>query len=166
MLRVNRPWPPGGPPVAKTTPTPPTVLIIFGAGGDLTWRKLIPAIYHLSVDGWVDERSAVIGVDIKPMNDDEYRQYLRKGVEQSGRDKFDHDKWAASTGHISYLASDFGDPKTYATLAARIADLEKQWGCPAQHIFYLAIAPRFIGTVTSQIEAAGFAKDRERTRVV
>src|SRR5947209_4979806 len=156
----------GRPTVVKYNRPDPTVLVIFGAGGDLTWRKLIPAIYHLAHDGWLDERFAVIGVDYKPKADDEYRQTLREGMTRAGRTKFDAAKWDAFAGHVSYLTGDFTDPKTYAALAERFAALDKQWGEPAQRIFYLAIAPRFIGAVTGQIEAAGFAQDRERTRVV
>ena len=58
----------------------PTVLVIFGAGGDLTWRKLIPAVYNLYGDGWIDDRFAVIGVDLKPMDDAGFRESLRQGV--------------------------------------------------------------------------------------
>ncbi|MFO0807507.1 MAG: glucose-6-phosphate dehydrogenase [Gemmataceae bacterium] len=152
--------------MAKSTKPEPTVLVIFGAGGDLTWRKLIPAIYHLEQDGWLEGGFSVIGVDIKPMSDDEYRDSLRKGIEQAGRTTFDAEKWAKYASHISYLPADFSHPDTYARLGAKFAEFEAKLGGPAQHIFYLAIAPRFIGTVTEQIEAAGFAKDRVRTRVV
>ncbi len=153
--------------MAKSAKPEPTILVIFGAGGDLTWRKLIPAIYHLSQDGWLEAGFHVIGVDHKPMTDDEYRESLRKGIEQSGRTKFDADKWAELARHVTYLTADFSSPDTYVKLGEKFAALEKEWGISAsQHIFYLAIAPRFIGVVTGQIEAAGFANDRERTRIV
>src|SRR5207253_8444334 len=62
--------------VAQSNQPQPTVLVIFGAGGSLTWRKLIPAIYHLSKDGWLDDRFAVIGMDRKALSNDEYRANL------------------------------------------------------------------------------------------
>jgi glucose-6-phosphate 1-dehydrogenase len=152
--------------VAQPNQPQATTLVIFGAGGDLTWRKLIPAIYHLVKDGWLDERFAVIGIDRKPLSDDEYRTYLRDKIMQSSRTKFDEAKWQTFATHITYMNADFSAPETYRLLSERFAGFEKAWNSPSQHIFYLAIAPRFIGTVTGLIEAAGLAKDRERTRVV
>ena len=152
--------------MAKTNQPDPTVLVIFGAGGDLTWRKLIPAIYHLSQDGWLDDRCAVIGIDRKDMSDDAYRASLRDKLPESSRTKFDQEKWNTFAQHITYMNADFSNADTYKQLGERFAAFEKQWGSPIQRIFYLAIAPRFIGTVTGLLESSKLARDRERTRVV
>ncbi|MFN2219404.1 MAG: glucose-6-phosphate dehydrogenase, partial [Anaerolineae bacterium] len=63
----------------------PATIVIFGAGGDLTWRKLVPALYNLSLDGYLPARFAVIGVDRKEMTDDDFREHLRDGVDQFSR---------------------------------------------------------------------------------
>jgi glucose-6-phosphate 1-dehydrogenase len=152
--------------MAKNNQPEPTVLVIFGAGGDLTWRKLIPAIYHLSKDGWLDDRCAVIGIDRKDMSDDAYRASLRDKLPESSRTKFDQEKWNVFAQHITYMNADFSNPETYKQIGDRFAAFEKQWGSPIQRIFYLAIAPRFIGTVTGLLESSKLVRDRERTRVV
>lgn len=152
--------------MAKSVNPDPTVLVIFGAGGDLTWRKLIPAIYHLVRDGWLDDQFAVIGIDRKAMSDDEYRAGLRTKIMEAGRTKFDEEKWQAFASHVTYMNADFSNPETYRQIGERFAGFEKTWNSPAQRIFYLAIAPRFIGTVTGLIESAKLAKDKQKARVV
>ncbi len=87
--------------MAKTTSPDPTVLVIFGAGGDLTWRKLVPAIYHLAKDGWLDDRFAVIGIDRKPLSDDQYRDYLCDKFVNECRTKIDKDKWTEFAQNVS-----------------------------------------------------------------
>jgi glucose-6-phosphate 1-dehydrogenase len=152
MIKANRP--------------DPTVLVIFGAGGDLTWRKLIPAIYHLVRDRWLDDRFAVIGIDRKPLSDDEYRDQLRAKIMEAGRTQFDAEKWQAFAGHVTYMNADFSNPDTYRLLGEKFAGFDKAFNMPAQRIFYLAIAPRFIGTVAGLIKEAGLARHREKSRVV
>ena len=71
-----------------------TVLVIFGAGGDLAWRKLVPALYSLFIDHWLPDHFAIIGLDLKQLSDDEFRQHLRAGVDQfSRRGKSDDAAW-------------------------------------------------------------------------
>jgi glucose-6-phosphate 1-dehydrogenase len=152
--------------VPKSTPTEPTVLVIFGAGGDLTWRKLVPAVYNLCDDCWVGDHFAVIGVDIKPMNDAEFRQHLRQGVEQAARQPVTDERWEKFAAHLHYLTADFSNPSTYATIAERFAALDKEWNVQANHVLYLAIPPALIGVVTQQVDAAGMAKDRSHFRIV
>jgi glucose-6-phosphate 1-dehydrogenase len=152
--------------VPKNTPTDPTVLVIFGAGGDLTWRKLVPAVYNLCDDGWLGDHIAVLGVDLKPMTDDEFRQHLRQGVQQAARSKVTDDSYQAFAGHLHYLTADFANPKTYAAIAERFAAWDKEWGTLAQHILYLAIPPSLIGVVAQQADAARLAQDRARFRIV
>lgn len=152
--------------MAKNNQPQPTVLVIFGAGGDLTWRKLIPAIYHLQRDSWLDDRFAVIGIDRKPINDDQYRDMLRSKIMAGARTKVDEEAWQSFAKHVSYMNADFSNPDSYKLIAEKFAAFEKQWNSPSQHIFYLAIAPRFIGTVTDLLVAAGLAEDRKMARVV
>ena len=63
----------------------PTIFVIFGAGGDLTWRKLIPALYNLHLDGWMPERIIVLGLDRVEMTDDNFRNHLQEGVDKNSR---------------------------------------------------------------------------------
>jgi glucose-6-phosphate 1-dehydrogenase len=151
----------------KTTRPDPTVLVIFGAGGDLAWRKLVPALYQLALDGWLAAGFAVIGIDLKPMSDDEFRDHLRKGVEQfCRRQAFRAEQWQEFAAHICYLAGDLTAPAPYAAILERFGQLEKNFAAPAQHIFYLAVGPGLIAPITKQLDQAGFPKDRPHCRVV
>jgi glucose-6-phosphate 1-dehydrogenase len=145
----------------------PSILIIFGAGGDLSWRKLVPAVFNLTHDGWLDEKFCVLGIDRKPMDETAYRDYVRKGVAQDSRiGPITDDVYNTFATRLHYRTGDLGDPKTYKMIADFCAAREAEWGGRAQRIFYLAISPSLIGTVCNQLEAAGFPKDREGTRLI
>jgi glucose-6-phosphate 1-dehydrogenase len=145
----------------------PTVVVIFGAGGDLTRRKLVPALYNLFLDAWLPERFALIGLDHKPMQDDEYRRYLREQTDQfSRRRASDGAPWDPFASSITFMSADFGDAAAYQTLARRLQDVDARWGAQATRIFYLATPPAAVRGIARQIGAAGLARDRARARIV
>jgi glucose-6-phosphate 1-dehydrogenase len=145
----------------------PTALTIFGGAGDLTWRKLIPAIYNLHVDGWLPDNFAVIGVDKKDMNDDDYRSRLRDGIDRfSRRGKADDAAWEKIQPRISFVCADFADPGAYRELAQRLQHYDEELGQPANRIFYLAVPPAVIETILPGIAASGLAQDPVHDRVV
>jgi glucose-6-phosphate 1-dehydrogenase len=96
----------------------PSVFVIFGAAGDLAWRKLIPALYNLFLDHWLPERFAVVGLSRKAMNDDEFQRHVRLGVDRFSRQgRADDEAWGSFSAHLSYLSADPNDPKTFSDLA-------------------------------------------------
>ena len=96
----------------------PTVIVIFGAGGDLAMRKLLPALFNLYLDHWLPEKFAIVGVDRKAMSDDEFRKHLRAGVDQfSRRGKTADKEWAAFAEHLNFHAADFGSAHAAAFTA-------------------------------------------------
>src|SRR5512133_1763757 len=121
----------------------PATVVIFGAAGDLTWRKLVPALYNLFLDKWLPARFAVVGVDRKEMSIDEFRGRLREGVDTfSRRGKTDDKTWDAFASHlVAFIAAEFDDPAGYSTLAARLSALDKEWGAKSTRIFHLATPP-------------------------
>jgi len=145
----------------------PTIMVVFGGMGDLTWRKLAPALYNLLLDKQLPERFAVIGLDIKKENPDEFRLRLRDGAnsfcECGG---VDENTWNGFAQNLSYLSGDFANPATYATLLGQLKKLEKNWGSPADHIFYLATPPDIMKTIIQGMGAAGLAQDKHRARIV
>jgi glucose-6-phosphate 1-dehydrogenase len=150
-----------------TTRPQATIITIFGAAGDLTWRKLVPALYNLFLDKWLPERFAVFGLDVKEMSQDEWCQRLRQGVDEfSRRGKADDAEWQAFAAHLSFMAADFGDAAAYARLGEQIAAQSKGWDCAADCIFYLAIPPTLIETVVRQLGQAELSHDREHRRIV
>ncbi|MCB0209884.1 MAG: glucose-6-phosphate dehydrogenase [Anaerolineae bacterium] len=147
--------------------TEPTIMVIFGAGGDLTQRKLLPALYNLYLDKWLPDHFAVIGVDLKAMRDDVFRQHIHQGVDQfSRRGHADEQSWATFASRLSYLSADFTDPATYATLAKGLAAQEKDWSAKANHIFYLATAPAMIAPIAQHLGEARLSHNRHQARLV
>ena len=145
----------------------PATIIIFGAGGDLSWRKLVPALYNLSLDGYLPAQFAVIGVDRKEMTDEDFREHLRDGVDRfSRRGKADDGAWTAFASHFSFLSGDFGEPATYSALEEQLKARDQEWGTKAQRILYQATPPSLVETIVHQIGQAGLAQDREGTRIV
>jgi glucose-6-phosphate 1-dehydrogenase len=152
----------------KTHPRPePTAFVIFGGGGDLTWRKLVPALYNLFLDQWLPERFAVLGVDGKAMTEDAFRDHMRSGVDEFSRQgKVTSDPWDAFAKHLSYFTADFNDPATYTRIAAWLSEQDQAWTVPGNHVYYLAIPPSLIEVVVGQLSKAKLAAERKRNRLV
>lgn len=144
----------------------PTNLAIFGAGGDLTWRKLVPALYNLCLDGWLPEQFAIIGLDRKEMSDDEFRKHLRQGVSKFSRQGLSKDAWDEFAPHLFYLSADFNDPKTFENLKQRLDSQKENWESPGNCIFYQATPPAMVETIVHGIGGAGLSADPDCTRIV
>jgi glucose-6-phosphate 1-dehydrogenase len=145
----------------------PTILVIFGGMGDLTWRKLAPALYNLLLAQQLPERFAVIGLDIKDGSTDKFHLRLKSGVNSFCKCRDPDEKtWQKFTANLSYISGDFADPATYAALNEQLKVYEKQWDCPANHVFYLATPPGIVETIVKGIGTARLADDKHRVRIV
>jgi glucose-6-phosphate 1-dehydrogenase len=145
----------------------PTVLVIFGAAGDLTKRKLVPALYNLYLDHWLPQNFAVLGVDGKPLTEDDFRKQLCEGTDEfSRRGKCSEETWKTFAPMLNYLSDDFSDARAYTQLGERLGALATSWGGKPNVIFYLAVPPTVIGLITGHISKAGLASDPKRTRIV
>jgi len=141
----------------------PTLFVIFGAGGDLAWRKLVPALYNLYLDGWMPEQYQILGVGHGEMSDADYRNHLRKGVNKSSRrGKAQKDSWKAFASRISFVAAELGEEKTYKDLAKKVAAQDKEWDVRANHIYYLALPPSLIDDVIKGLASAKLNGDHAR----
>jgi len=151
-----------------TTQPGPTLLVIFGAAGDLTWRKLVPALYNLYLDDWLPEQFAIVGVDRKEMEQDEFCKHLKQGVDKfSRRGKTDSKTWDAFSEHIcTYLPADFKQDGTYTKLAEELRAREDAWDAQANRVFYMATPPAMVSVVTPALGKAGLADDRDHARIV
>ncbi|MBI5606432.1 MAG: glucose-6-phosphate dehydrogenase [Deltaproteobacteria bacterium] len=144
-----------------------TVFVILGIGGDLAWRKLIPALYDLFLDHELPEKFSVFGFGHKPQADEAFIEHLRQGVNQFSRCRETEDqKWTAFASHLSFQIADFKDPLFYSQLTQKLLTLDKEWDTQAVRIFYLAVPPLSIETVVEQFGKARLSLERERTRIV
>jgi glucose-6-phosphate 1-dehydrogenase len=145
----------------------PTIVVIFGATGDLTWRKLIPGLYNLYLDKWIPQEFAMIGIGHKPESDQVFSQHLHEGVNKFSRQgKAKKSEWDTFAKSISYLKGEFTDASTYTKLDKQIKQLEKQWGAGANLLFYLAVPPTYFEQISISIGKSGLAKDKDRTRII
>jgi glucose-6-phosphate 1-dehydrogenase len=145
----------------------PTVVVIFGGGGDLTHRKLVPALYNLFLDRWLPQNFAILGIDRLDLNDDNYRSNLRESVDHfSRRGKVKDDEWNTFAPHLHYLSADFTDAGAFAKLREQLGNYDKEWRAQAHHIFYLATAPRMIEIIARQLHEVQLLDEKERSRLV
>ena len=122
-----------------------TVFVIFGGGGDLTARKLLPALYSLFLDGNLPNRFEVLGAGRKQFNDDTYREHLREGLEKfSTRGKIDEKSWSDFAAHIKFSNADLNDKQAFDDIAKELSAYEEKWGEKATLIYYLALPPNMI----------------------
>ena len=154
--------------LSKTCRQPaPCAIVIFGAGGDLTSRKLVPALYDLYLDGCMPEQFEVIGIDRLNMSTEMFRNHLRQGLDPvSQRGGGGDHAWHEFAQHLSFVGGDLTNPATFTNLAALLAEADKNWKTQATHIFYPAIPPSLISTTIEQLGKAHLARDRKRARVV
>jgi glucose-6-phosphate 1-dehydrogenase len=138
--------------VAQPLPEP-TTLVIFGAGGDLASRKLLPAVYNLSLSGLLPEQMRVLGV-ARRHDVHSFRATTREAIEAHSRTGFDEDTWKALEPRLEILQGDFSHPELFKALAERLDRDDARLGT-TQRVFYLAIAPRFFAHVAKGLAAAG-----------
>src|ERR1700737_3252807 len=119
----------------------PCSVVIFGATGDLTHRKLIPALYNLATDGELPPAVAVIGFARREKTDDEFRKELEEATRKFSRQPVRDEIWKTFAQAIFYHQSDFGDEPGYKTLAAKLNKIDKERGTRANRLFYFRVAP-------------------------
>lgn len=146
---------------------PPSVIVIFGASGDLTKRKLMPALYNLFLDKRLPGQFCIIGMDRKSETLRDFLNDARSGIDEFSRQgKSADDQWNEFAKHIVHDTADFSDAAEFKKLAETLEDLDKKWGARAAHIFYLAIPPSGIELVVSQLGNAKLTHDQQISRIV
>ncbi len=141
----------------------PGILVIFGGSGDLTKRKLLPALFHLRQTGLLPPQFAIVGVARRPIGD-EFAADMRQGiVEFGGIDPADPELNEFAS-HISYYALNFSDPQGYSGLKAELDRIAEEKGIGPDRLFYLATAPEFFAGIVENLGAQGMAQP-EKGRV-
>jgi glucose-6-phosphate 1-dehydrogenase len=134
----------------------PSTAVIFGANGDLTKRKLIPALYRLRQESRLPRNFAVLGISRTPLSDDAFRARLRDGVERYLENSpFDAALWDEFAAGITYLDGDLNDPALYTRLAARLTSIDQRCATGANVLFYLSIQPSQYAAASRGLAAAG-----------
>jgi glucose-6-phosphate 1-dehydrogenase len=143
----------------------PATMVIFGASGDLTKRKLVPALYSLARERLLPARFAVVGYARKPLTDDVFRDEMRKGCDEFARRRpVDPELWDTFARHVFFQTGDYDDPAAYAALKQRLEEIEKALGLPGNRVFYLSIPPSSFATVVRQLGASGLTSTEGKGR--
>jgi glucose-6-phosphate 1-dehydrogenase len=136
-------------------------MVIFGAGGDLTKRKLIPALYHLASQGLLSERFSMLGVDRVAQDSEGYRETLDHGIREFLGEEFEQGLWDSVLPRAYYMPGDFQDPQTYVRLKELLGQVKAEQGNSADVLFYLATPPRFFGEIAKRLGEAGLAQESD-----
>jgi glucose-6-phosphate 1-dehydrogenase len=134
----------------------PNTLIIFGASGDLTKRKLVPALYNLELDGLLPNNFGVVGVARRPIPDDEFRAQMLDGVNKYSRSRpAQPEVWDTFAPKLHYCQGNFDDPQAYLGLRERLDHLDATHGTSGNRLFYLATAPEYFPVILEHLGQAG-----------
>ena len=139
----------------------PCTVIIFGASGDLTKRKLVPALYRLVQERLVPAEFAIVGLARTEMSDDEFREKMKESVAQfSEAGQVDEEVWHSFAQGLYYLPADIGNPNEYQKLGTLLDRIDRERGTAGNRLFYLSVAPRFYAPAVEQLGKAGLAKPK------
>jgi glucose-6-phosphate 1-dehydrogenase len=134
----------------RRTPDPCT-LVIFGASGDLTKRKLFPALYSLAYRNLLPQNFAIVGVARTAESDDDFRDRMKESVQEFARDPFDDRVWDFLAGGMRYVAMDFTDDEAENRLGETLNELDEERGTRGNRVYYLAIPPAVFEAVVKGI---------------
>src|SRR2546426_10881805 len=137
----------------------PCTLVIFGGAGDLSARKLLPALYNLSLDGVLPANFAVVGFARNELDDSSFAAFARDGIQRFSRRPVADAHWAEYARSMFYAPGSFADPQAYAELKRRLEKIETEFGIPGNRVFYLSIPPSLIATSVDHLSAAGLVAD-------
>jgi glucose-6-phosphate 1-dehydrogenase len=134
----------------RRTPDP-CVLVIFGASGDLTHKKLFPALYSLAFRRLLPEKFGIIGVARSESSDDEFREDMKKAVQEHSRDEFREEVWESLAAGMRYVSTDFADEGGETRVAEVLTELDKERGTQGNRVYYLAVPPPAFPTIVEEI---------------
>ena len=141
--------------------SPPCIMVIFGAAGDLTKRKLIPALYNLKHGDLLSDNFAVIGVARAEMNDKEFRRRLRDDMREFATDDLDRKVWKWLEERLYYFSGDFNDNETFSKLTNLLEKIDKERNGHGNYFFYLATAPDYFAPVVNQLGDTGLTREED-----
>jgi glucose-6-phosphate 1-dehydrogenase len=142
-------------PANRTAATQGCTIVIFGASGDLTRRKLLPALYNLLRDGLLPDNFAVLGLGRKDLSDEDFRSIAQEGIEQFSRQPLKHDTWSTFQSRLFYCAGDLATSNYYETIKIRLKAIETEHNLSGNRIFYLAIPPTSFASACEGLQQAG-----------
>jgi glucose-6-phosphate 1-dehydrogenase len=137
----------------------PFTLVIVGATGDLTQRKLMPAIYNLARSGLLPDDYRIVGFARRAMDEAVFREHLTSGMTQLHPGTLDAGVWEAITSRVHFMSGEMTEAEAFTRLAELLADMDRETGGRSNHLFYLATPPEAFATVARHLAAAGLTQE-------
>jgi glucose-6-phosphate 1-dehydrogenase len=144
----------------------PQIITIFGASGDLTQRKLVPAIYQMKLDRRMPKEITVVGVARRDWSHEFFREHLKQGVIEFGNGIQSEEAWAEFAEGLFYCPGDIDKPESYQRLRAFLGEVDESRRTLGNRVFYLSVAPSFFPEAIEQLGAAGMLADADKQRLV
>jgi len=135
----------------------PCGLVIFGVTGDLSRKKLMPAVYDLANRGLLPPGFSLVGFARRDWQDQDFMQVVHDSVKEHARTPFREDVWDQLCEGLRFVPGEFGDEAAFADLATTIHDLDTSRGTGGNHAFYLSVPPKFFPDVVTQLKSSGLA---------
>jgi len=149
------PSPPASPPGRSADPC---IMVICGAGGDLTKRKLLPALCNLAKAGLLSKQFAIMGFSRGARSDEDFRKELTADIKEFATTPVEPELWNWFLQRIYYLGGDFKDPSAYEALTDRLTVVEREHKTQGNVLYYLATGPEFFGEIVHQLHAVGLTR--------
>ena len=144
----------------------PLILVIFGASGDLTQRKLVPALYQLKRERRLPAELTIVGTARREWSHDYFRQQMRQGIEEFSDGIGSEEYWQDFAQGLYYFPGNMDDPESYAKMKVFLEELDGIRGTRGNRVFYLAVSPNFFPPGLKNLGAAGMLKDPIKHRLV
>ncbi len=142
-------------------PVGPASIVIFGAAGDLTKRKLIPALCNLVSENLLAPEFVILGVGRTKLDDEAYRQRVAEDIRQYATHEISAEVVKAVLERTHYHVGNFDDPVTYAGIKTQLAELDKKFKTGGNHLYYLSSAPEYFGPIVEQLGKSGLTKEEK-----
>lgn len=144
----------------------PQIIVIFGASGDLTWRKLVPALYKLRRERRIPAETTIVGVARREWSHEYFREQMQKGMEEAHASVELGELWQDFSQGLFYCPGNIDDPTGYQKLKTLLAELDEKRGTRGNRMFYLSVAPNFFPEAIKQLGLGGMLDDPEKHRLV
>ncbi len=144
----------------------PQIIVIFGASGDLTQRKLVPALYKMRRERRIPPETTIVGVARRDWSHDYFREHMREGIEQFSDGIGPEELWQDFAQGLFYCSGDIDNPESYQKLKDFLGELDGKRGTLGNRVFYLSVSPKFFAEAIQQLGAGGMLSDPLKTRLV
>ena len=144
----------------------PQILVIFGASGDLTQRKLVPSLYKMRQERRLPPELTIVGVSRREWSHGVFREHQKKEIEDYGGGIDNQMLWENFSSVLNYCPGNIDKPESYQKLKAFLSELDEKRYTRGNRLFYLSVAPRFFAEATQQLGAAGMLADPSKQRLI